>query len=189
MRSLTLLLIMTVAGCAVTDPGQSPANETSTSVQEPAVTTETTGTTDPARAGYRVLASGSYGRLASSTADSGRRAPWVVAAEDEQTYRRAWSDNISSDDPPAVDFSRETVVFMLLGRRSTGGYSIDFKGTRYGADTLVLNADLKGPGSDSIVTQAFTAPYLVVAVPLKGIDRVDWVSEDRLLARFNREAK
>ena len=67
--------------------------------------------------------------------------------------------------PPEVDFSKETVLAVTIGMRSTGGYAVSFAGIDYEGDTLVASLRYTAPGPDDMVTMALTAPYAIIAVP------------------------
>lgn len=180
MKRLTLL---TVAFLACTS---SDAPETATSIET--ANTTTASPSEPAapaaaREGdVRVLDTGSYG--AAATGDTGgRRAPFVLVARDVEEFARLWGEHVGNKQLPAVDFSRERAVFLLMGPQSTGGYSIELHDAERDGDRLRIDATVHHPSSDSIVTQAFTAPYAVIAVRDRGFRSVEWMNERRLLAR------
>jgi hypothetical protein len=113
----------------------------------------------------RNLTSGAYG------ASEQRGA---VAAFDEQTYRAKWAELVGEGQPPAVDFSREVVVFVSAGQRSTGGYKVQVRGARIEGETLLLDVVVQGPPAGSMTSQALTAPYAVVAVSGAAFKDVRW---------------
>jgi hypothetical protein len=115
----------------------------------------------------RKIASGSY--AATESVD-----PQAFIALDDATYVRAWDAMIGGTERPAVDFATESVVFLLGGRRSTGGWSIDVQNVAIVGDALVVDANIKSPPSGSIVTQALTFPWTVVAVKNRTAKRVKW---------------
>lgn len=115
----------------------------------------------------RTLGSGSY---ATAKPD----APQSAAAHDQKTYENLWATMIGGGEMPSVDFGKEAVVFLLAGSRPTGGYSIEARGATMDGETLVVDAAIKGPPRDSMVTQAFTSPYAVVAVSAKKFKDVRW---------------
>lgn len=115
----------------------------------------------------RTLSSGGYAAAKPAK-------PQATPALDEATYQRLWSSLIGNGDAPAVDFSRESVVFLLGGEKSTGGWTVVARGAKLEGDALVVDAAVQGPPSDAIVTQAFTSPYVVVAVNSKAFQSVRW---------------
>jgi hypothetical protein len=121
----------------------------------------------------RVVASGQYGKGASAE-DAQRARPRLVVARDQVAYARAWSEQINDETPPAIDFSREVAVFLLLGRHSTGGHSVTPVRVAREGDALVVDATIAGPSKRAIVSMALTAPYSVIAVPRGDFRKVSW---------------
>jgi protease stability complex PrcB-like protein len=68
---------------------------------------------------------------------------------------------------PAVDFATEMVILTAMGGRSTGGYSIEILGVFEHSDDVFVSVRETSPGSNCIVTQAFTAPVTAVVVPAR----------------------
>jgi PrcB C-terminal len=95
-------------------------------------------------------------------------------AADEKTYRELWRSLIGDNPPPAADFAKESVVFLFAGQRSTGGHSIEVRGASVEQTTLVVDAEIKGPPPGSMVTQALTSPFAVIAVSTKNAKDVRW---------------
>lgn len=169
MRStLTTAIILAAAACVPVQPADTPA-------QAPA---------SAAIATYRVIQTGSYGAASAGNVDddSGRRAPFVEIARDAKSYSALWNQHIDASAPPVVDFTRETAVFLLLPPRPTGGYGIKVEDVTLEGATATVAADLEEPGPGQMVTQAFTAPFAVIAVGRSGVTGVEWMNHGRLLA-------
>jgi PrcB C-terminal len=66
---------------------------------------------------------------------------------------------------PTVDFSRQMVVLIALGQRSTGGYSLRFDGLSSDAGTTVVRYTLTSPGPGCMAAQVLSSPVELVAVP------------------------
>lgn len=113
----------------------------------------------------RPVASGSY---ATATATD------ALLVLDAKTYAARWQELVGRGDAPAVDFANEAAVFLLAGSKPTGGYAIDVRGATLAGDTLVVDAIVKSPPADAIVTQAFTSPFAVIAVDRKNVAHVRW---------------
>lgn len=99
------------------------------------------------------------------------KAEMVKSADD---YARVWEQAIGRGEAPPADFARESVVILLGGYKPTGGYSVEPRGVRLEGRTLVVDAAVKGPPPDAMVTQAFTSPFAVIAVSTKDFDQVRW---------------
>lgn len=100
--------------------------------------------------------------------------PQAISAADESAYRRLWPSTIGAGEPPAVDFAKESVVFLLAGEKPTGGWSVEARGAVVEGETLVVDAVIHAPPPGAIVTQAFTSPYAVIAVNTKAYKDVRW---------------
>jgi PrcB C-terminal len=98
----------------------------------------------------------------------------AVAALTEADYRRLWPSLIGGEEPPAVDFASESVVFLLGGAKPTGGWSVVPRGATLEGTTVVIDAVVQGPPPDSMTTQAFTSPFAVIAVKSKDFTDVRW---------------
>lgn len=100
--------------------------------------------------------------------------PRAAAAFDESRYHMLWSATIGDGEAPAVDFATESVVFLLAGEKPTGGWTVEPRAAVVEGETLVVDAAIKPPPPDSMVTQAFTSPYAVIAVKSKAFKDVRW---------------
>ncbi len=69
---------------------------------------------------------------------------------------------------PPVDFSRTFVLVGLQGSKSTGGYSIDFRGLVQHGDQVRAVIGLTEPEPGGSAEAAFTQPYVIV-----GVDRTE----------------
>lgn len=98
----------------------------------------------------------------------------AVLATSAEEYRRLWSQLVRGGEMPAADFEKGVVVFLMAGMRNTGGWSVEPKSVTMDGDTAVITAEVKAPPPDSIVTQALTYPYAVVAVGSRDVKRVRW---------------
>lgn len=118
-----------------------------------------------ADASFRAVANAGY---------ASRTEPGALLAADETAYRNAWDSAIGAGNPPAIDFTTETAVFLFGGQRPTGGYSVEVRGVTIEGDALVVDAGVQGPPPGSITTQALTSPYAVIAVQSRAIRNVRW---------------
>lgn len=138
----------------------------------------------PAPKNWRLLSKGTNGVPARDAGEGGRRrAPWIELAADKAAFEELWQREIPGL-PGEVDFRSETAIFLLLGVQSTGGYAIEPISVEPPKDGVVrVHARLIQPMDDAMVTQAFTAPFAVIAVRAREISKVEWVDADgRLLA-------
>ena len=130
------------------------------------VLAETNGAEEAAPPPWRVISQGANSRIEEATQE-------VFQSED--AWRDWWrrhnavfeyvNGKTVEPDPPEVDFSKETVLAVTIGMRSTGGHAVAFTGVDYEGDTLVATLRYTSPGPDDMVTMALTAPYAIIAVP------------------------
>ena len=86
---------------------------------------------------------------------------YVIDSEGE------WSEllnrtRIRFQEPPAIDFSRSTVIAVFLGTRSTGGYTIEIKDIAETDDEVTVYVEETSPGPGENVIMAVTQPYHIV---------------------------
>jgi hypothetical protein len=76
--------------------------------------------------------------------------------------------------PAGVDFARDGVVLVAMGRRATAGYGVGLESEQVqvkgGVATLVVRFDEPPPGA--IMAQVITSPCLLVALPREGLREV-----------------
>jgi len=89
---------------------------------------------------------------------------------DQESWQAAWTRlyigmTPAPPTPPAVDFSRSTVILVALGARATGGYDIAVSRVARDAGVLYVVVTSTSPGDRCYTTQAFTQPVDIVVVP------------------------
>jgi hypothetical protein len=107
----------------------------------------------------------------SFTFSSGFDKPARLVVRDALTWQAVWNQIYLLESPvpplPVVDFSRDMIVVVALGSRSTGGYSILIGGASEAANNgVAVIVDSSSPGSHCAVTEAFTQPVDIARVPL-----------------------
>lgn len=71
---------------------------------------------------------------------------------------------ISVELPAPIDFSRDMVIAVFQGEKSTGGYSIEIDRIIEKENSIEVSVLETSPGPGCMVTQAFTSPYHVVKI-------------------------
>ncbi len=86
--------------------------------------------------------------------------PFVFIVRDASTY--AELQELVKNLPPVeeLDFSENAVVAAFAGRRPTGGFTVDLRGSESNVSVKIIS-----PAKGDMVTQVVTAPYKVVLVP------------------------
>ncbi|HYM60821.1 MAG TPA: protease complex subunit PrcB family protein [Thermoanaerobaculia bacterium] len=159
MRSFIALAAIAAATCATPQP---PAVSAAPAAKEAKAVT------------FRLVQRGSYGAGASARPGTSRGAR-AAMARDEGSYRALWQQYAGGGEPPAVDFSRETSVFLSLGQRPTGGYSITPNSVAVEGTTIVVDATISTPSPGSVVTMAFSSPFAVIAVSITSASSLRWM--------------
>lgn len=88
-----------------------------------------------------------------------------VSVRDGAEWASIWKQHAPGRAQPSVDFAREMVVGVFLGRRPTAGFSVEVTGYRESGDDVVVMYRETAPSRDLITAQMLTAPYHLVAIP------------------------
>lgn len=108
---------------------------------------------------FREIASGAF---------SGIQEPRTVAVTNLAQWRALWEQHSArktpANPPPEIDFEKETVLFLAMGRRNTGGYSIRVEEIVRQGNEIVVRARTKSPPPGGFTIQALTAPFQIVAM-------------------------
>jgi hypothetical protein len=114
---------------------------------------------------------------------AGLERPTVIWIADVQTWR-SWHKRISSarlpaPPPPAVDFSREGVLILAMGSRSTAGYGLSLaeKSAVVRDGVLTVWVDWGEPPPGALLAQVMTSPCLLVKVPAASFSRIRVVDQ------------
>lgn len=155
------MLFLLMGGC--NSVGSDPTDETSFNTE---VETQTvaTGAVDTEE-----LDKGTYGKIVEGT-------QVVLRSEDELAAFWAelhgGSTSAGGDalpDPPQVDFETQIVVGVVLGERSTGGYSVDIDRVMANEDQGTMRVEYTRiePGDACAATGVLTSPYVLATVDLQ----------------------
>jgi len=103
-----------------------------------------------------------------------------LVIRDAATWSQFWSE-LGAGVRPQVDFSRDLVIAVASGERSSGGHDIEVqKVTRTGGE-LRIEVLRTAPGKDCMATAALTQPVDVIMVPAAGV--TGWSFIDRAATR------
>jgi hypothetical protein len=108
---------------------------------------------------------------------SGITAPERLVIGDDSSYARFWSTLAVGGERPPVDFTRDVVVAVGGGQRSTGGYSIAVDRVARSGAGVSVDVVQTTPGAGCIMSQALTQPVDVVVVA--GADAKTWSFSER----------
>lgn len=81
------------------------------------------------------------------------------------TWSSIFANHFPQPDRPDVDFATSTVVVVAWGTKPTTGYNIYFTGMKGRGDTLIVTANLEGPGNTCATAGVETNPVAIASVP------------------------
>lgn len=113
-----------------------------------------------------------YEVLGESYYSSGISAQGIyIARSFEDVVSIMEGDNRNDEFFSKIDFENEALVFVFAGTFNTGGYSIKVDSIkRIAKNKISAVFSITSPAPDSIVTQAFTHPSIIVSVKVNKAD-------------------
>jgi len=90
--------------------------------------------------------------------------PQQVTVADQSAWATLWARHAPGRERPAVDFSREIVIAIFMGQRTTAGYAVDVVGVREEGGATVVDYKESAPPRDAITAQVMTSPFVMVAI-------------------------
>jgi PrcB C-terminal len=150
-----MALLLLLAGCAANAPAPEAKTDQASS---------------DATLAFRVVANGQNAQRNEERTSS-------VGIFDEATLRNLWP-SIAPGEPPAIDFEKEMLIVLFAGSRPTGGWSIEPRAVTV-RDTgwIAVDAPVRRPPADAMVTQAFTSPWVALAVSKRELKGISWRPE------------
>jgi PrcB C-terminal len=95
----------------------------------------------------------------------------IATVGDASTLRNYWVDILGQQTPlPQVDYFKDRVVIVFVGKRNTNGYSLnvtDVRGMPGGRTIVYLDEATPYPGM--ITTQAQTSPWALITVARENV--------------------
>jgi hypothetical protein len=104
---------------------------------------------------------------------------WQVitdAAELRSLWNRLHGSMLTVPETPQVDFSRDTVLALLLGSKPSGGYGVNVVNMTLLDGDVFADVSFTEPAAGAFVTQAFTSPWQLVRVLRPGLQAV-WLRD------------
>ena len=102
---------------------------------------------------------------------SGINEPARLVITNETQWAKVWEKHSVRRTPvpplPKVNFEEETVLFVGMGQRNTGGFSISIERVEEEKDQVLVSVQTKSPAPGGITLQALTAPFHIVAAKTK----------------------
>jgi PrcB C-terminal len=108
----------------------------------------------------RTLAKGAF---------SGIQEPKQEVIKDRAAFEKLWAKHLaggkSAATLPDVDFSKDMVILVTLGRKNTGGYSIRVTSVEPVGNKLLISVRRTSPRPGAMAIQVLTSPFDMVVVP------------------------
>ena len=108
-------------------------------------------------------------RTIAKGAFSGYQQPAHLIVTNETQWAEVWKKHSAQEKPakplPKVDFDKETVLFVALGQKTTGGYSVEISRVDEIVGKTAAFVKTLAPKPGGIQLQSLTAPFHIVAVP------------------------
>ena len=115
-------------------------------------------TTKPEK--IRTLAKGGF---------SGFQEPAQIVVTNAAQFAEVWKKHSAIQSPvkppPKVDFEKETVLFVALGRKNSGGHAVEIAAIKPSDEKTEVLLKVRAPRPGGIQLQAITAPFHMAAVP------------------------
>jgi RNA polymerase sigma-70 factor (ECF subfamily) len=127
---------------------------------DPAPKQDPNGNTGNGNAGKKQVKLGESWRGPLSKEDEGRR----VVVRDKKGLEELWT-KISKEPAPQIDFEKDMVLAVFLGKRLTAGHDVQITRVEATADGWTVYVREKEPSPNTFVPQEVTRPFHVVVVP------------------------
>jgi hypothetical protein len=102
---------------------------------------------------------------------SGMQQPGQLVITNQQQWQKVWAQHSAgrtAQPLPEVNFEKETVVFVAMGQKRTGGYTVKIDSAEKSGDKTIVHVSTKSPGKGAMTTQVITAPFAAAAIDGKG---------------------
>lgn len=100
---------------------------------------------------------------------SGLQKPVQMVITNTTQWTKVWEMHSVRKSPaekvPEINFDKETVLFVALGRKSTGGHAVEISAIKESQGKSIVFVKTRAPAPGGIQLQAITAPFHAVAVP------------------------
>jgi len=91
----------------------------------------------------------------------------VVVARNQDEWAAAWRAHAAARPLPAIDWSKEIVVGVFAGSRTTGGYRVEILGYRREDGRTIVGYRETAPAPGALTAQVITSPFAIVTIPMQ----------------------
>jgi hypothetical protein len=100
---------------------------------------------------------------------SGIQQQLEVVVTNKNQWEELWGKHTAQKLPkppaPEIDFDKQSIVFISLGRKNTGGYSVEITDIQRSGKKAEVLFSSKEPKPGGFTIQALTAPFHIVTTP------------------------
>lgn len=82
-----------------------------------------------------------------------------------EVWKKHSTKQIPAKPTPEVNFEKESVLFVSLGQKRSGGYSVEITDLEQTAGKTKVLVKTQSPKAGGVQLQAITSPFHIVAVP------------------------
>jgi hypothetical protein len=127
-----------------------------------------------------VIASG----VMSPHIDQKSNATWIASSEDFKNVLSGFEKLQMSDKKmplPNIDFSKFGVIFVAMGQKPTGGYSLSFDASlsSQAGNKATIGIRFNRPDQGAVLTQAITSPYIMLKLSKECCSKVIIIDEEK----------
>lgn len=87
------------------------------------------------------------------------------ATQWNELWQRHQVDRTPPESVPKIDFEKESVIFVTLGRKRTGGYAVEIAKVQDTGKVTEVLVRTRAPKPGGFQLQALSVPFHIVAVP------------------------
>jgi len=90
----------------------------------------------------------------------------VIQTEDgwKEVWQRVHRLRLPRPELPQIDFQKEMIIAVFMGKRSSGGYDIEIVRITETREEILVDVKEKEPPPGSLRTMALTQPYHIVVI-------------------------
>jgi len=102
-----------------------------------------------------------------------------VLVRTEAEWAALWQQHNPDRPRPAVDFSKEMVVGVFMGSRTTAGFNTAVVSAAVANGALIVHYTETRPSAGSVSAQVLTFPYHLVAIPKAAVTGVTFERDEK----------
>ena len=102
-------------------------------------------------------------------------------AEFDKTWQEAFNDYPGQYQKPAIDFSKNIVVYCFRGNVSSSGYSVAVKNIKVSSGKIKMVIENTDPGPGCINASVIEIPFTIVSLEKNGDMKIEFGKETKVV--------